>query len=139
MVFKYTYEQMLEKAYKKLPEVSEEELRFELPVVKGSLSGNKTVITNIPQIAAQLRRPVEHVLKFLLRELATTGDQKKGETVFIGKFRSEFLNKKIEKYANEFVFCAQCKKPDTHLAKEQTITFLICEACGAKTSVRTLK
>lgn len=133
------YEKLLEKAYKELPEVVEEVVRFEIPTVAGRLSGNKTIVTNLPQIANALRRPIEHLFKFLLRELATTGEMKTGETIFVGKFRSEFLNKKIEKYVNEFVLCAQCKKPDTHLKKEERVTFLICEACGARATVRTLK
>jgi len=133
------YEKLLEKAYKELPEVSEEEVRFEIPTVKGNLAGNKTIITNLPQIANALRRPIKHLFKFLLRELATTGDMKPGETIFVGKFRSEFLNKKLKKYYDEFIACAQCKKPDTHLDKEGNITYLICEACGAKATVRTLK
>lgn len=133
------YEELLEKAYKELPEVSEEEVRFEIPTVKGNIAGNRTIITNLPQIANALRRPIEHLFKFLLRELATTGELKPGEAIFMGKFRSEFLNKKIEKYVKEFVLCAQCKKPDTHLEKEGGVTYLICEACGAKATVRTLK
>ncbi len=133
------YEKLLETAYKELPEVAEEEVRFEIPTVKGNIAGNKTIVTNLPQIANALRRPIEHLFKFLLRELATTGEMKPGEAIFMGKFRSEFLNKKIEKYVNEFVACAQCKKPDTHLDKEGNITYLICEACGAKATVRTLK
>ena len=133
------YEQLLEKAYKELPEISEETIRFECPLVKGNIAGNKTIITNLPQIASQLRRPVDHLLKFLLRELATTGEMKTGETIFMGRFRSDFLNKKIQKYCKEFVLCHQCSKPDTHLDKEGGATLLICEACGARDSVRTLK
>jgi translation initiation factor 2 subunit 2 len=139
MAWKYSYEQLLDKAYSELPEVSEETVRFEIPTVKGGMQGNRTVISNLSQIAAALRRPEAHLYKFFLRELATTGDQKKGQTVFVGRFRSAFLNAKIEKYVNEFVYCKQCKKPDTHLTKEQGVTLLVCEACGAKSTVRTLK
>lgn len=134
-----TYEELLEEAYKKLPEAGKEEVRFEVPKVKGTIAGNKTIITNLPQIAAALRRQFEHLLKFLLRELATTGEVKTGETIFVGRFRSEFLNQKIEKYVKEFVLCSQCSKPDTHLEKVDNITFLVCEACGARSTVRTLK
>ena len=109
MVEKYTYEQLLDKAYSELPEISEETVRFEIPIVKGSIQGNKTIISNLSQIAAVLRRPEAHLYKFLLRELATTGDQRKGQTVFIGRFRSDFLNGKIVKYVNEFIYCKQCK------------------------------
>ena len=130
---------MLDKAYKELPEVSKEEVRFEMPTVQGSLAGNKTIVTNFPQIAAQLRRPVEHLLKFLLRELATTGEMKPGEMIFTGRFRSEQINERIVKYAKEFVLCHQCGKPDTSLVKDAGATILTCEACGAKASVRTIK
>jgi len=135
----FKYEELLDRAYKQLPEVSEETQRFEIPTIKGSMQGNKTVITNLPQIASQLRRDFDHLLKFLLRELATTADVKPGEVIFVGKFRSEFLNQKIEKYFKEFVGCHQCGKPDTNLIKAQGVTFLRCEACGARASVRTLK
>lgn len=139
MAFNHTYEELLERAYKQLPEVTKAEVRFELPLIKAVLSGNKTVVANLPQLANVLRRPVEHLLKFMLRELATTGEQKGGETVFVGKFRQEFLHDKIGKYAKEFVLCHQCAKPDTRLEKTAAATYLICEACGARDSVRTLK
>jgi len=139
MAFNYTYEQMLDKAYKELPAVTKEESRFEMPQIKAVQSGNKTVVANLPQLASAFRRPVEHLLKFMLRELATTGEQKGGEYVFVGRFRPEFLQDKMAKYAKEFVLCSQCGKPDTHLLKESAATFLICEACGARASVRTLK
>jgi translation initiation factor 2 subunit 2 len=139
MAWKYKYEELLEKAYEDLPEIQKETLRFEIPFIKGNTQGNKTVVTNLPQIATALRRPIEHLMKFLLRELATTGEIKTGQTIFIGKFRSNFLNEKITKYAKEFLFCKQCGKPDTHLKKDSGLTFLVCEACGAKSSVRTLK
>ncbi len=139
MAWTHTYEEMLDKAFEELPEVSKEEIRFEIPTAQGNLAGNKTIITNLPQIAAQLRRPLEHLFKFLLRELATTGEIKPGETIFTGRFRSEQINQKIQKYTKEFVLCHQCGKPDTELKKEAGATLLICEACGAKDSVRTIK
>jgi translation initiation factor 2 subunit 2 len=139
MAFKHTYEQMLDKLYKKLPKSKATSSRFEIPKVQGRIQGNRTIITNLQQIAKALRSKPEHLMKFLLRELATTGDMKTGGTLFVGKFGSTFLNKKIEKYVKEFVLCSQCGKPDTSLMKEKGITFKKCEACGAKSSVRTLK
>ncbi len=139
MTFTHTYEQMLDKAYSELPAIKREESRFEMPALKSNLSGNKTVVSNLPQIASAFRRPAEHLLKFILRELATTGDAKGSEYHFMGKFRPEFLQEKVVKYAREFVLCAACGKPDTHFVKEQAATFLVCEACGVRSSVRTIK
>jgi len=139
MTFKYTYPQMLEAAYKELPEVSKEEVRFEIPLIKGSIQGNRTIVTNLPQIAVHLGRTEEHLNKFLLRELATTGDKTKQGYVYVGKFGSKMLNDKIDKYTKEFIFCGQCGKPDTSLIKEKGLTFKRCQACGASSTVRTLK
>lgn len=139
MVWAYTYEQLLEKAYEELPVISKEEARFETPQIKVAQSGNRVVVSNLQQIANAFRRPIEHLFKFMLRELATTGEQKGSEHIFVGRFRPEFLQEKIVKYAKEFVLCHQCGKPDTHMVKEAAAAFLVCEACGAKDSVRVLK
>jgi translation initiation factor 2 subunit 2 len=135
-----TYENLLERAYAKLPEVGKAEtVRLEIPEIKGAISGNKTIISNLDAIAKAVRRDINHVFKFFLRELATTGDMKGSEAIFVGKFRPEVLNGKVGKYVKEFVLCYQCGKPDTHLEKAASATLLICEACGARESVRTLK
>ena len=139
MAFNYTYEQMLDKAYKELPAISKEEVRFEMPQIRVTQAGNRVVVSNLPQIASAFRRLIEHLLKFMLRELATTGELKGSEYFFVGRFRPEFLQEKIVKYAKEFVLCHQCGKPDTHIAKEANAAFLVCEACGAKDSIRILK
>ena len=134
------YEELLERAYVKLPTVGKAEaVRLEIPEIKGALSGNKTIISNLEAIAKSIRRDINHVFKFFLRELATTGDMKGTEAIFVGKFRPDFLQGKVNKYVKEFVLCYQCSKPDTHLEKAASATLLICEACGARESVRTLK
>ena len=35
----------------------------------------------------------------------------------------------------KYVICSECKRPDTHLAKDGRLTLLICEACGAQRPV----
>lgn len=139
MAFKHKYEDMLKKAYKLLPKVEAIESRFEIPKVHGRLQGNKTIITNFSQIANHLRRDEGHFLKFLLMELATTGEVNGGTATFIGKHSPTNINVKVEKYVKEFVVCKQCGKPDTELITKKDATFKRCEACGAKTSVRSIK
>ncbi|MHA1988975.1 MAG: translation initiation factor IF-2 subunit beta, partial [Promethearchaeota archaeon] len=51
----------------------------------------------------------------------------------------DIIQKKIESYVKEYVLCKECGKPDTKLIKEGRITFLKCEACGAKSSVKSIK
>ena len=130
------YEKLLKKARKELPESVLKTERFEIPKVKGHLEGNKTIISNFEQIANTLRRPVEHLLKYVLRELATPGDMRKGALIIGRKVSASSVNEKIQNYANEFVICPECKKPDTKLMKEGKITLMKCLACGAQHPIK---
>jgi translation initiation factor 2 subunit 2 len=130
------YEKLLDEAYSKIkkPETSGE--RFEIPKIEGHLEGKKTILTNFFQIADYLRRNPEHFQKFMLRELATSGQRDGERLVLNNNIPSSKINQKIEKYVKEFVLCKECGKPDTELIKEDRLSFVHCLACGAKHSVR---
>lgn len=131
------YEQLLERARERLPQSVVERERFEIPKVKGHLEGNKTVISNFAQIAGTLRRPVEHLLKFILKELATPGDINRSGFLVLGtKIPATRINEKIREYAYEFVLCPQDGKPDTDIVMEGEFAFLKCNACGYKHPVK---
>lgn len=137
MTNKSQYEQLLERAYSQLPEKSAEESRFEVPKASGRIEGNKTIIENFSQICTILRRPQDHLSKFLLRELASPGNMDgQQRLVLVGKIGGERINQKVQAYASEFVICRECKKPDTELRKENRLMFVKCLACGASHSVR---
>jgi translation initiation factor 2 subunit 2 len=130
------YEKLLEKAYSEIKPLAASE-RFEVPKVKGHIEGGKTIVTNFGQICATLRRPAEHLAKYLFKELATPGLIEGDRLTLNRKLSSAAINDKIAAYTTEFVICPECKKPDTELKKENRLMFLHCLACGAKHSVRT--
>ena len=127
---------MLEKLYKEVKPIEKGE-RFEIPKVTGHVEGTKTIITNFSQVCDVIRRPKEHVAKYLFRELAAPGIIDNERLILNRKLSSSLINEKIESYVNEFVICPECKKPDTELKKEGKLMFLHCLACGAKHVVRT--
>ena len=130
------YEKLLDEAYKKVKQVTSSVERFEIPKVEGHFEGRKTILTNFFQIAEHIRRNPEHFQKFILRELAVSGQRESDRLVLNMKVPSEKINQKIEQYAKEFVICRECSKPDTELIKEDRLTFIKCSACGARHSVR---
>ncbi len=127
-----TYEELLEQAYKEMPEAVVEKHRFEIPKARGHLQGNRTVISNFLQITSHFNRKPEHMLKFILKELATPGDIRNGLLLLGAKIPASRVNEKIEKYAHEFVLCSECGKPDTRIEEEKGLKSLKCTACGAK-------
>lgn len=131
------YQKMLGEVRKSLPEIVFIKERFEIPKAMGHIQGNRTVISNFLQIASDLRRDVDHFLKYVLKELATPGEIKKSGALILGtKIPASRINEKVRQYANEFVLCFECGKPDTTLIREDGINYMKCTACGAKNVVK---
>ena len=66
-----SYEEMLEKALEKVPKKTDTGERFAIPKSQVQPDGAKTIIVNFSELAAVLRRDEAHLLKYLLKELAT--------------------------------------------------------------------
>ncbi|MBI2138064.1 translation initiation factor IF-2 subunit beta [Candidatus Woesearchaeota archaeon] len=131
------YKEMLKKVRESLPQSVFEKQRFEIPNVKGHVQGNRTILSNFLQIAGILRREPAHLLKFVLKELATPGEIKRSGSVIIGaKAPASSINEKIRLYAQEYVLCYDCGKPDTKVEKEGSIAFLKCQACGVRHPIK---
>ena len=134
----YDYEELLKKARSQLPEVVLKRERLELPRLQHSFIGMRTIIYNFKEIANVLNRDPQHILKFLTRELATAATMQELRVVFKGKFSQDTLERLLHRYMENFVVCPVCKRPDTKIVREKRLSFLICDACGAKSSVQQL-
>jgi len=132
------YEDMLKNAMQKMPKKAEEEKRFEIPRVITITQGNKTIIRNFGEIISALRRDERHLAKYLFKQLATPGNIENGTLILQRKVHNDMLQKKLEDYIKEYVFCKVCGEPDTLLSKEDRIVFMQCEACGARSSMRNI-
>ena len=126
------YSKLLANARKSMPESVLEKDRFEIPKVMGHIQGNRTIISNFQSIADTLRRPTDHLLKYVLKELAAPGQLSRNALIIGTKVAAFRINQKIRQYASEFVLCSECGKPDTKLEKDGQVSYLKCTACGAK-------
>lgn len=131
-----TYKEMLKEARKKISKDITQEKRLEIPSPQTVIQGNRTFITNFTDITNSIRRDPKHLAKYLFRELAKPGHINGNRLILQGKVIKTLIEKKIDAYVKEFVYCKECNRPDTHLVKEERIIFLKCEACGAKQVVR---
>ena len=131
-----SYEQVLKEAYGKIKRVSGGSERFEIPNVEGQVAGKSTIIVNIMAIASYMRRPVDQILRFLQKELATAAKIDNGRLVLGTRLNSAKVNEKIRIFAKHFVICNECGKPDTELIVDKGIKFKHCLACGAKSPIK---
>ncbi|MEM0008291.1 MAG: translation initiation factor IF-2 subunit beta [Candidatus Bathyarchaeia archaeon] len=135
---KYDYEALLKRARSQLPEVTSKRERLEIPSLHYTVVGMRTIVHNFKEIAETLNRDPQHILKFLTGELATAAITQESRVIFQGKFPRETIERLLQRYMETFVTCPVCKRPDTKIVKEKRLSFLVCEACGAKSSVRHL-
>ena len=131
-----SYEKMLDVAYSQIKNVNSTGERFEMPTIEGHFEGKRTVLSNFGVVAADLRRDVNHFLKFMLKELAVSGNLDGDRLILNKKVPRDKINSKIEQYAKEFVICRECGKPDTEIMKKDRINMLKCLACGSTQPIR---
>lgn len=132
------YEKLLDRAIEQIPKAVFESSRFQIPAAEVSIVGNRTNLRNFRSIASALNREPEHLIKYLLRELGVAGNIEGAQAVFQGKFSNAAVDERIRHYAEEFVLCHECGKPDTKLERHERFYILRCEACGARASVRSV-
>jgi translation initiation factor 2 subunit 2 len=127
-----SYNELLERAFSKLPALSTSKEDFVIPSVDSMVQGSKTIIRNMNAIAEKARRPIADIAKFLGKELSVPVSVEEQRVVLSGRFMSDVLDSKIKKYFDNYVICKECHKPDTHLESAERGLYLVCEACGAR-------
>lgn len=126
------YKEMLDHVYGvvKKGEV-EERIQIVQPAI--SVLGTKTIISNFDKFCASIRRDPHQVAKFLTRELAAAASIDNGRLML--QTKSPLVRDKIDKYMKGFVYCSECKRPDTIVKREDRFFVIKCEACGAKRTI----
>ncbi|MCL4383340.1 MAG: translation initiation factor IF-2 subunit beta [Candidatus Marsarchaeota archaeon] len=131
------YFELLDRAFSKRPDLAIDISDFKIPKVDAFIEGNKTIIRNIGIIADKGRRKIIDIARFLSKELGVPVNNEEQRIIINGKFTTEDLDKRIEKYFHTYVICKECKKPDSHLEVIGGGMYnFICEACGARYGVK---
>ncbi len=131
-----SYQELLDAGINALPKEVVVTARFEIPKAKGHIQGNKTVITNFNNIIGEFRRDKDHFLKFLLKEMATPGVLDGPRLVLGRKVSATLINQKIQQYAEMYVLCGNCGKPDTQIMTKENVMTLKCAACGSERPIK---
>jgi len=131
------YEKLLKKIQDKVSQNKKGSgSRFELPQVDIMWQGNKTIFRNFAEFPKILRRDPDKVLQYLSKEFATPAQSAGDKAVFVGKKDPHDFTALFARYVKEYLECPTCKSPDTRVSKANRLTFLLCDACGAKSSLK---
>merc|ERR1711865_781551 len=139
----YTYEEMLVRVYQHLGKTRQPTGSFRMKPPSVHREGSKKVVLiNFPDICNCMNRPADHVLSFMLAELATSGSLDAAQRVtFKGIFKQQHIEVIVRKYLKEYVLCKLCKSPETTLVKDSNtrLYFMTCNVCSASRSVAPIK
>ena len=134
---KSDYEKLLKRIEKNLLQNSEAtDSRFELPPVDVMWEGQKTYLRNFLEYSKIMRRDPAKLLQYLSKEFAVPAERIGDTAMFIGKRDPDDFTRLLKIYVNDYIRCLTCQSPDTRIEKEKRIHFLICEACGAKSTIK---
>ncbi len=132
----YTYEELLDRVYAKLPEKKVSAEPFEIPRAEVMVVGNKIVIRNFRQIADTLNRDPKLLMRYFVKELAVPGTiDESGALILQGRFSALIINRLIERFVKTYVLCPTCGSRFTVLEKVGKVFKLRCLACGAETTL----
>ena len=130
------YDELIDKAYEKIPDNVKKLSRFEIPKVEIRIEAKNTYITNFNKIINTLIRDRKHFIGVFLKKVGTMGEIR-GQQLFLkGIYKEQVLNKLIEQYSKTYVLCRICNKPDTNIQREGKKNYLKCTACGALEEIR---
>ena len=132
------YEVMLKRLQDKVGNTAKKaRSRLESPTPEIIWVGKNTIFRNFMDFPKALRRDPEKFLLYLNKELASAGYIAGERVIFLGRKTLSSFQALIDRYIKDYVQCPVCGSPDTHTEKiKPRVAFLICEACGAKSSIK---
>ena len=134
---KSDYENLLKRIEKNLMKNSKAvDDRFELPPVDVMWEGQRTYLRNFSEYPKIMRRDPAKLLQYLSKEFAVPAERVGDSAMFIGKRDPDDFTRLLEIYVSDYIRCITCQSPDTKIEKEKRIHFLICEACGSKSTIK---
>jgi len=134
---KSNYEKLLKRIEKNLVKDSKVvDTRFELPPVDVMWEGQKTYLRNFIEYSKIMRRDPTKLLQYLSKEFAVPAERVGDSAMFVGKRDPDDFTRLLKIYVIDYIRCLTCQSPDTRIEKEKRIHFLICEACGAKSTIK---
>ncbi|KAJ9633448.1 uncharacterized protein PV06_06756 [Exophiala oligosperma] len=105
--------------------------------IEGKGNGIKTVVANLPSVAASLARPPSYVIKYFGFELGaqTNTNPKDDRWIINGAHDAGKLQDSLDGFISRFVLCRSCKNPETDINIKDGRIILDCKACGQRTNV----
>lgn len=130
------YDKLLKRAKAQLENVNIEHERFVIPDLENQIQGKKTLLRNAGHVVKELKRDIQHFMKFFIKETGLPATTDNTKIILNGIVNSFKVSQIYKRYIEEFLLCKQCNKPETRIISEKGVVILKCDACGAMNPLR---
>ncbi|CAE8592527.1 unnamed protein product, partial [Polarella glacialis] len=117
------------------------------------VGSKKVAWVNFSELCVMMKRPVEHVVQFVLAEFGTEGSiagaattraegaGADGQLILKGRYLPKHCESLLRKYIKEYVTCEMCKSANTVLKKDSStrLSVVECSNCGAFRTAQSIK
>lgn len=90
---------------------------------------NKTIVTNIDKVAADIYVQPELIAEYFKHSLSTNVKLSGSELTINGKFEYEQLFDVLKKFVDVMVLCPECGKPELDIYVDNDTVASRCKAC----------
>ncbi len=130
------YDFLLNRAKEQLDKINVVQERFTIPEIDSQIQGKKTLLRNAGLISKEIKRDIQHILKYFVKETGLPATTDNSKIILNGVVNTFKVSQIYKKYISEFLICKQCGKPETRIISEKGIVVMKCDACGAITPIR---
>jgi len=142
----FSYEELLGRLYQiienKNPLLGTSKKYVMKPPQVVRVGSKKVGWVNFSEICQIMKRPIDHVMQFVLAEFGTEGSiTADGQFILRGAYKEKHAESLLRKYIKEFVTCEMCKSPNTDLSRDSSTRLYVvsCSNCGASRSATSIK
>lgn len=124
--------------------ITDPHYRYTMPLLRVKVEGRgkmiKTILLNLREVAKDVYRSPEYLLKFFAFELAASTKIDRTEEnnlkyIINGQRHMSELEAALDKFIDNFVLCGKCGNPETLVYIKKGCVFHRCKACGFGTPV----
>lgn len=113
--------------------------RYKMPKIEiqteGKTTNIKTILINLNEVAASLKRPALIILKYIGYEKGTNIETKNNKYIVKGSYSTSEVQDLIYSFIEKYILCLDCGNPETYYELEKQNIVMICYACGGKNKI----
>lgn len=117
-------------------EINDISYRYKMEKLNLQKERTKTLITNLPKIAIDLKIPSHYlIIVFLKKRLSIAITEKDGKIFITNDVEKQSIQNALYEFIEYFVLCQKCHFPELQYVLEKNKVKTLCSSCGHQSTI----